>query len=221
MVGIDRFDALGYCSDQRVIALFLPTVKIVAVQPGDVGILLVAVAEVFAIGGRSLEAVVTKRLKPACRLDGIDEDQYVVLCRELDDMVQANEIGLVGLGEVILGVIFLAVEERGEGTNTVRGGGVGVGDEVPAATEYVDPPHGVEPVGLTIGPKGVDFLFVQPGYQTLRRITDDQERSVVLVDQVAVVGADLDWIDGCTCGWRSWAIPALRRIPGSSVVGKR
>ncbi len=83
MPWVRGLDAIGDCSDQRVIALFLPTVKIVSVQPGDVGILLVAVAEVLAIGVRGGEAVVAQRLEPSRRLDGIDEDQYVVLCPEL------------------------------------------------------------------------------------------------------------------------------------------
>ena len=50
--------------------------------------------------------------------------KYVVLCRELNDVVEANEVGFVGLGEVIVGVICPAREEPGEGTNTVRSGGV-------------------------------------------------------------------------------------------------
>src|ERR1700721_2436144 len=84
---------------------------------------------------------------PTPSVGGIDGDQYVVLCRKVDDMVQANEIGLIGLGEVILGMILLAVQEPGEGTNTVGRGGIGVGVEVPAATGTVAPPHGFEPGG--------------------------------------------------------------------------
>src|ERR1700728_3488411 len=151
MPRVRGFDAFGYCSDQRIIALFLPATKIVAVQPGYVGILFVAVTEVFAIAGRSLEAVVAQRLEPARRLDGIDEDEYVVLCPKLDNVVKALKVGFVGLGEIIVCVICPSGEESGEGTSAVRRGGVVVGDEAPPATEHVYPPHGVESVGLPVG----------------------------------------------------------------------
>ena len=61
--------------------------------------------------------------------------------------------------------------------------------------KQIDPKR-VDAIASTIGHKCWCFFLRQIGDQVLRRVPDHQERSIVLVDEIAVVAACLERIDG-------------------------
>src|SRR5262249_55635438 len=109
-----------------------------------------------------------------------EEHDESVLRREIDHRVHSGEVVLVRLREVSWsGKRKDAIVSAAVGTSAGVGG-----------TEEVDP-HEVETVGLTVGEERIGFGLREVHHQCLRRITGDQEGYVVLIDEVATVGTDL------------------------------
>src|SRR5580704_2078374 len=105
LVGRYRANPLGDRLHQVVVLRDGPHVEVIPVEPGDVGVALVAVAQVLAVGGCGLHAVVTEGGQPADRLDGVNEDQQMVLRGQLNDVIEAREVRLVRLAQVVVGEV--------------------------------------------------------------------------------------------------------------------
>ena len=145
MLQVGRLDAFRDCSDQGIILLVLPTGKIIAVQPSDIGELLVAVPKVLTVGGSGCRAVLAEHGQPTGCLDGIEEHEDAIFCCKRDDMVEASEVGFVGGGEIVMSVICAPGKQFGKRSNAVGSLRMHVTRIVAAGTRHVDPPMVLKP----------------------------------------------------------------------------
>jgi len=184
VVGIDAFDAVGDGLDEGAVAGVVPGLEVVAMEPDQVGGILVAVAEEDAVVVGFGGAVSLEDTQPVDGLDGGEEDGEVVVGGQGEDVVEAGEVGGVGSGEVIGG---------GEGRDAIVGGTISAARGIGLAAQGMDP-DGVEAGGLAIGEEGLGVGFGESAEHGLGGVAADEERGIILVDQIALVAAHLQRI---------------------------
>src|SRR5262249_57308705 len=108
------------------------------------------------------------------RLARIEDYQQPVLFGDPDHAVAAGEIRFVGLREIV-GLL--------ERKQTVMGAAV-LASAGPLAAEQVNP-YRVEAMRYAVGEKQLRILLCEVHHQRLRRLTGDQERNPVLIDEIA------------------------------------
>ena len=213
-------DALGHGLDQSAVARpVLPGTEIIAVQPDDVGKVLVSAAEIFPIGGAGGQAVVAQRRQPVDRLHRVQKDHDAVLLGKPDHPVETGEVSRIGLGDVVMRVVRPAADVCGEGANAVEGARVVMAGRIAGSRgNDIHPARRVEPVGLAVGKVAFGLLLAQVRDQCLWGIAGDQEGNVVPIDKVASVRADFERV-GRHCPGRF--LDCLRRKSLETEIGVR
>ena len=129
-----------------------------------------------------------------------------MICRGRDHLVDPGEVCFVRLSQIIVSCIRSPGDVTGEGTNTVRGAAVIPAVIVGWGGNQQVHPDCIESMRLAVGK--IEFSVCRGPHpqQRVRIVTGDQERGIVLVDQVASVGAELERIGrrtgGQNFGWR-------------------
>jgi hypothetical protein len=188
LCGIGILDAVCHGLHHGIVGWIGPGLKIIAVLPHDVGETLVSSAEIGAVIVVLCRTVSIQDAQPTAGLDGIEYDREVVGGGETHHGVKALEVSLIG-GRQVAG--------SGEGHDAIVGAAIGPSPGI-CPDQHVDQ-HGVEPVSLSIGEVAGGLVQGEVDHHRLRRISDHQERDVVLIDQIATVGARLDGKGGSGC----------------------
>src|ERR1700674_839801 len=162
-------------------------------HPDDVGKVLVAISEILSVLKCFGRAILPEDIQPTDGLDGIEEYNHAVVRREAEHIVDTLKV---------LRIWCCNVARNKEQHNSIKS------LCLLANAKQIDPKR-VDAIASTISHKCRRFLLRQIGDQVLRRVSDHQEWSIVLVDEIAVVGACPERIDRTVSrsknsdGWRN------------------
>src|SRR5579862_853328 len=119
-------DTLRHCLHQRIVGRILPAIKVVAIQPENIGKALVAFTQILSIGESRLDSVVAQSGQPSDRLHRIQEDGLMMISRDLHDMVETSEVRLIGFAEVVVLEICSTGNKSKERPQSVGSSGIDV-----------------------------------------------------------------------------------------------
>ena len=137
--------------------------------------------------------------EPAPGLDRVQEDHDPRLRGEPDHRVDPREVR---------GIRSRQVARRRERLDAVEGRAVAPAARVRRAQQIHQ--EGVEPRGAAVGDERGSVLQAQVSDHGLRRVPDDHERRVALIDEIAPAAGDLEGVDEAPGGRRA-PVPCRRR----------
>src|SRR5258706_4506806 len=149
-------------------------------HPDDVRKVLVAISEILSVLKCFGLAIFPEDIQPTDGLDGIQQYNHAVVRRDAEHIVDTLKVRRIWCCNVARN------KERHNSIKSLC---------LLANAKQIDPKR-VDAIASTIGHKCRRFFLRQIGDQLLRRVSDHQEWSIVLVDEIAVVGACLERIDG-------------------------
>ena len=155
-------------------------------HPDDVGKVLVAISEILSVLKCFGLTIFPEDIQPTDGLDGIQEYNHAVVRRDAEHIVDTLESTQD---------LVLQCRPEQETAQFHQKSLPPYCSWVSRNAKQIDPKR-VDAIASTIGHKCRRFFLRQIGDQLLRRVTDHQEWSIVLVDEIAVVGACLERIDG-------------------------
>lgn len=222
---ISGLDGLCHSLNHGVIAPDSPRIKIIAKQPDDVVETLVALAYIRAVRPGAGYAIIQKRLKPlsagrrayTAGVDGIEKNHQSMICRRRNRFVGTMKVCFVRFRKIVVRVICAAGGIPGKRANAIRSAAVFAAVVICRARDKQIHPHGIEPVSLSVREVALRIFYRTHPNQSMRIVSGNQERNVVLIHQIPPIGADFEWIGRRRCAGRSvWRRANLTRRPAKS-----
>ena len=102
MATVEVSDSLGHRLDHRIFSRIIPIGVVVAAHPDDIAEVLIAIAEVLAVGPALGDAVVHEGRHPATGFNRIEHDVQAVLRREIEYRVHPGEVDFVRRRDVVV-----------------------------------------------------------------------------------------------------------------------
>src|SRR5712671_59493 len=155
-------------------------------HPDDIGKVLVAISQILSVLKCFGRTIFSENIQPTDGLDGIQEYNHAVVRRDAEHIIDTLKIRRIWCCNVA---------RNQKRNNSIKSLCLPIATRLSKNTKQIDPKR-VDAIASTICHKCCSFLLRQIGDQVLRRVSDHQEWSIVLVDEIAVVGACLERIDG-------------------------
>src|SRR6476619_632704 len=155
-------------------------------HPDDVGKVDVAFSQILSVLKCFGLAILAEDIQPTDGLDGIQEYNHAVVRRDAEHFIDTLKIRRIWCCNVARN------QKRYNSIESLR---LSIATRMSKNANQVDPKR-VDAIASTIGHKCCCFFQRQIGDQVLRRVPDHQEWSIGLIDEIAVVAACLERIDG-------------------------
>lgn len=155
-------DALCHSLNQRIIGSIPPGIKVIAIQPQNIGKAFVARTQVLPIRVGRPESVIAQGRQPSYRLHRVQENGLMVISSDLHHMVETREVRFIRLAEVVVLVICSPRNESRERLQAVGSSGVNVIAIVRTGTRYIDPTRSIESKSLAVGKIDLRIAMVRP-----------------------------------------------------------
>src|ERR1700704_1211223 len=153
--------------------------------PDDIGKVLVVISQILSVLKCFGRAIFSENIQPTDGLDGIQEYNHAVVRRDAEHVIDTLKIRWIWCCKVA---------RNQKRNNSIKSLCLPIATRLSKNTKQIDPKR-VDDIASTICHKCCTFLLRQIGDQVLRRVSDHQESSVVLVDEIAVVGCCPERID--------------------------
>src|SRR6267378_918796 len=155
-------------------------------HPDDVGKVLVAISQILSVLKCFGRTIFSENIQPTDGLDGIQEYNHAVVRRDAEHIIDTLKIRRIWCCKVA---------RNQKRNNSIKSLCLPIATRLSKNTKQTDPKR-VDAIASTICHKCCRFFRRQIGDQVLRRVSDHQEWSIVLIDEIAVVAACLERIDG-------------------------
>src|SRR6266478_3060761 len=157
-------------------------------HPDDIGKVLVAISQILSVLKCFGRIIFPKNIQPTDGLHGIQEYDHAVVRRDAEHIIDTLKIRRIWCSNVA---------RNQKRYNSIKSLCLHIATRISKNAKQIDPKR-VDAIASTIGHKCRRFFLRQIGDKALRRVSDHQEWSIVLVDEIAVVAAYLERIDDGT-----------------------